>query len=662
MSLDHIAIIVMSLTGSFGLATLAYISKVLAQIINKKRSYRSIGRRVMASFLLSVIFIMGLGFGIYRIPFLLGHNPSWSQLTEWGPPSLLPAAIILYATIVIFYLYALLIAYFPQKNEKPWFYLGTLSILGGVSNALIIFCINIAISGSRSELSNMLLYFTLALTFYIISQVLVRKKLISIANELIYAKRMTMIDIFLRSPYNKLEKIESGRIYSSLNSEMEVISEFANTLITVLTSSITLISCFVYLGVLNLYALLLLICVLALIVLVYQKQSGKLDAIWENVRDLQNTFLDYIQDMVGGSKELSINKKKSNQFRGDIEASCNDYMEQRIVGEVKFAYVTIMSEISFIIIIGAVVFLFPHLFESLDITTLQSFVYLFLFMIGPITVLSGAVPNMMQMKISWQRINQFMSDLGSLQIAQTDSSDSTTAVQPNPMSLELIDVHFNYTGDNGESFMVGPINLRFHSSETTFITGGNGSGKSTLAKLITGLYSPTQGEIRINGNLVESIQLGEYFSTIFSDFYLFKRLYGVDLEKKGSLVAHYLKLLRIEDKVDVKEGAFNTVKLSTGQRKRLAFLVNYLEDKPLCLYDEWAADQDPEFRQYFYEVLLPELKREGKCIIAITHDDAYYDLADQLVKMEFGKLKKVEHRKVRIARTKELNFSNNLNG
>jgi cyclic peptide transporter len=471
-----------------------------------------------------------------------------------------------------------------------------------------------------------------------------------------------MIDIFLRSPYNKLEKIESGRIYSSLNNEMEVISEFANTLITVLTSSITLISCFVYLGVLNHYALLLLICVLALIVLVYQKQSGKLDAIWEKVRDLQNTFLDYIQDMVGGSKELSINKKKSKQFREDIEASCNEYMEQRIVGEVKFAYVTIMSEISFIIIIGAVVFLFPHLFKSLDITTLQSFVYLFLFMIGPITVLSGAVPNMMQMKISWQRINQFMSDLGSLQMAQTDSLDSTTSVQPNHMSLELIDVHFNYTGDNGESFMVGPINLRFNSSEITFITGGNGSGKSTLAKLITGLYSPIKGEIRINGNLVESMQLGEYFSTIFSDFYLFKRIYGVDLKQKGPLVANYLKLLRIEDKVDVKEGAFSTVKLSTGQRKRLAFLVNYLEDKPLCLYDEWAADQDPEFRQYFYEVLLPELKKEGKCIIAITHDDAYYNLADQLVKMEFGKLQKVEHRKVRISRPKELNFSNNING
>jgi len=661
MSLDDIAIIVMSLTGSFGLATLVYMSKVLTQIINKKRSYQSIGRRGIASFLLSVIFMTGLGFGIYRIPYLLGHNPSWSQPTEWGPPSLIPAAITLYASMVIFYVYSLLIAYYPQKNEKSWFYLGTLSILGGASNTLIIFCINIAISGSRAELSNMFLYFSLALSFYIISQVLVRKKLISIANELIYSKRMTMIDIFLRSPYNKVEKIESGRIYSSLNNEMEVISEFANTLITVLTSSITLIGCFVYLGVLNLYALLLLLCVLVLIVLVYQQQSGKLDAIWEKVRDLQNTFLDYIQDMVGGSKELSINKKKSKQFRGDIEASCNDYMEQRIVGEVKFAYVTILSEISFIIIIGAVVFLFPYLFKSLDITTMQSFVYLFLFMIGPITVLSSAVPNMMQMKISWQRINQFMSDLGSFQISQKDSSELMTSVQPNQTSLELIDVHFNYTGDNGESFMVGPINLRFNPSEISFITGGNGSGKSTLAKLITGLYSPTKGEIRINGKPVESIQLGEYFSTIFSDFYLFKRIYGVDMGQKSSLVTHYLKLLRIEDKVEVKDGAFSTVKLSTGQRKRLAFLVSYLEGKPFCLYDEWAADQDPEFRQYFYEVLLPELKKEGKCIIAITHDDAYYDVADQLVKMEFGKQQKVECRKEGLSRTRQLMFSNNLN-
>ncbi|MBU7314574.1 cyclic peptide export ABC transporter [Paenibacillus oleatilyticus] len=661
MSLDAIAIIVMSLAGSFALVTLVYMLLVLAQIAGKTRTYRSIGRRAMASFLLTVTFMASLGFGIYRIPALLGHDPSWQRLSEWAPPSLLPAAIILYAAMVIFYVYAVLIAYFPRKNEKPWFYLGTLSILGGVSNALIIFCINIAVAGGRAELNKMLLYFTLALTFYVISQVLVRKKLISIANELIYDKRMTMIDTYLRSPYEKLENVESGRIYSSLNNEMEVISEFANTLITVLTSSITLISCFVYLGVLNPYALLLLFCVLGLIVLIFHRQSGKLDAIWENVRDLQSMFLDFIQDMVGGSKELSINKKKNDQFRGDIEASCNVYMERRIVGEVKFAYVTIMSEISFIVIIGTVVFLFPHLFQSLDVATLQSFVYLFLFMIGPITVLSGAMPNMMQMKISWQRINQFMHDLGALPRSQPDVSDLAGADQTTPVTLELVDVHFNYTGDNGESFMVGPINLRFHSSEISFITGGNGSGKSTLAKLITGLYSPTQGEIRINGRPVGSAQLGEYFSTIFSDFYLFKRMYGVDLERKGPLVAEYLKLLRIEDKVEVKDDAFSTVKLSTGQRKRLAFLINYLEDKPLCLYDEWAADQDPEFRRYFYEVLLPELKKEGKCIIAITHDDAYFDLADQLVKMEFGKLQKVEHRKVRRTKPAELHFSTNLN-
>lgn len=62
-----------------------------------------------------------------------------------------------------------------------------------------------------------------------------------------------------------------------------------------------------------------------------------------------------------------------------------------------------------------------------------------------------------------------------------------------------------------------------------------------------------------------------------------------------------------------------------------------MEDKPICLFDEWAADQDPEYRRIFYHVLLPELKSKGKCIIAITHDDHYFDQSDHLIKMDQGK-------------------------
>ena len=100
----------------------------------------------------------------------------------------------------------------------------------------------------------------------------------------------------------------------------------------------------------------------------------------------------------------------------------------------------------------------------------------------------------------------------------------------------------------------------------------------------------------------------------------------------------YLQRLEIAHKVSVKDGSFTTTDLSTGQRKRLALVNAWLEERPVLVFDEWAADQDPTFRRIFYTELLPDLKRLGKTIIVISHDDRYFDMADQLVRMESGRV------------------------
>jgi putative ATP-binding cassette transporter len=56
------------------------------------------------------------------------------------------------------------------------------------------------------------------------------------------------------------------------------------------------------------------------------------------------------------------------------------------------------------------------------------------------------------------------------------------------------------------------------------------------------------------------------------------------------------------------------------------------------VFDEWAADQDPLFKELFYTRLLPELKARGKLVVVITHDDKYFHLADRLLKLEEGRL------------------------
>ncbi|MGW5452626.1 ATP-binding cassette domain-containing protein [Nocardia sp. NPDC003979] len=193
------------------------------------------------------------------------------------------------------------------------------------------------------------------------------------------------------------------------------------------------------------------------------------------------------------------------------------------------------------------------------------------------------------------------------------------------------------SGEGG--FRLGPIDLVFEPGQITFIVGGNGSGKSTLAKIITGLYVPRTGSLSLNGERIDHDNI-EWFrqnsSAVFTDFHLFEDYLGFDRPGIDAEVRRYLEELQIAHKVSVEGGRLSTVDLSQGQRKRLALLTALLEDRQIYVFDEWAADQEPRFREVFYREILTDLKQRGKTVIVITHDDRYFDCADQLVKLDFG--------------------------
>ena len=183
--------------------------------------------------------------------------------------------------------------------------------------------------------------------------------------------------------------------------------------------------------------------------------------------------------------------------------------------------------------------------------------------------------------------------------------------------------------------------MTIYPGELIFLIGGNGSGKTTLVKLLMGLYEPESGEIRVDNKPVTAADCDDYrqqFSAVFFDFYLFERLFGFDPKNIDSESQKYLDLLQLSHKLTVKNGKLSTIELSQGQRKRVALLNAYLEDRPIYIFDEWAADQDPQFKRVFYYELVPELKSRGKTVIVISHDDRYYSLADRLIKLESGRV------------------------
>ena len=208
--------------------------------------------------------------------------------------------------------------------------------------------------------------------------------------------------------------------------------------------------------------------------------------------------------------------------------------------------------------------------------------------------------------------------------------------------LSIDKMQFSYSSTNGAAFGVGPFNEKIQRGELLFVIGGNGSGKSTFLKLLTGLYYPQEGGLSVDDTLIEAGNYAAYrslFSIIFTDFHLFDKFYGVP-DVDAQTVNEWLEKMQMQHKVEYKNGGFTSTNLSTGQRKRLAFIAAMLEDRPILVMDEFAADQDPQFRQYFYETLLGEVKSMGKTIIAVTHDDHYFHVADRVWKMDEGRIEK----------------------
>ncbi len=545
--------------------------------------------------------------------------------------------ILLLFEIILFAVYYLITIITPTKNENSYFLILVLSSLSGASNAIIIFIINAALVRFDYFQGELFLFFVFAMLVYVLGQRVVRHKLLNITNEVVYLKRTMLINRILNTRYEKIDVLEDGKIQAGLNNDTETISSFANVVITALTGAVTLISCFLYLGTISLYGLIISVAVILIAVLVFFKVGRYSDTLWQEMRESQNKFHKYVNHMLGGFKELRLNKQRRDEFEADTYTICENYRDKRTKGDLGFADAFVVGELMFTLVVGIVAFIFPVIFKAMSNVSIRNYIFIFLYMTGPINAVLNAIPIIIRVRISYSRLEQLISELGSIHKGQTCVDVNTDEL----VELKLSAVKYRYENKQ-DSFTIGPLDISFRSGEVTFITGGNGSGKSTLAKLITGLYEIESGNIYLNDINVNSDELERKCSAIFSDFYLFEKLYGIDYNLKSDEIDIHLEKLKISHKLNIKNNIFSTVKLSSGQKKGLALMISILEDKPIYVLDEWAADQDPEFREYFYNVIIKELKNKNKCVIAITHDDKYFGVADKIYKVNLGKIENIK--------------------
>lgn len=642
--IDNVCSVLFIICSIINIVVFIFITRLIIDIIKKRRRLTSFEISNLIKIVFSIIFMGLIAYSLYNLPNILFGEMPWDFCIVWGPYSLLPSILALFLTIASLVLYFLLLSLFSINKIKNRFFfpLITLSFASGLGNAIIIFTINEALKRVGKLNYGLMLYFTMGIMIFIIGQKFIRSKMAVMTNDLVYEKRFQLTGKILNSSYDRFEKIDIGEINAGLNNDTQQISNSPDLIVSCLTNIITLICCFVYLGVINIYGLFLSIIIVVIAAGIYFLMGNAANKLWEKTRDIQNIFFSFINDLTNGFKELSINYKKRIEFKEDMNKSCDEYRKKGTAASLKFANAFIMGELIFTLVIGAVVFIFPVIFKDIKENSLQTYVFVFLYMTGPVNGILQTLPQVLQIRISWNRLNKLMNKVS--EIVQKSKENVQLIDKNEKLRVTLEGIEYKYNQDDN-NFKVGPIDFEFGSGDVIFITGGNGSGKTSFAKLLTGLYKPDNGVFKINNRNVDYAGIGEYYANVFSEYYLFKKLYGIDFKSKNKDIKKYLKLLRIDDKLKILDGEFSTTKLSTGQRKRLALLVSYLEDKNLYLFDEWAADQDPEFRKFFYEQLIIELKNKGKAVIVITHDDRYFHMADILIKMEMGKIIDLEYKK-----------------
>ncbi|HJR02438.1 MAG TPA: cyclic peptide export ABC transporter [Methylomirabilota bacterium] len=444
----------------------------------------------------------------------------------------------------------------------------------------------------------------------------------------------------LETPLSQLERVGIPRILATLTHDVPMIGWAVQNIPSLAMNVAVIVGCAIYLGWLSWMSLIGLASVIVMGSLGYHILIRRAYRYLQRARDTRDLLFQHFRALTEGTKELKLHRGRREAFLAErISVATDALRRDAVVGARHHLVADTWNQMLFYGLIGGVLFAAPAV-RSISSETLTGYIVTLLYVMTPVWSVMEAWSIFAQARISVKKVHDLGLSLGGsdTEAAEMDGLDSGCGWE----RLELDGVTFSYPPDSeGRKFVLGPIDFSLRQGELVFLIGGNGSGKSTLMKILTGLYGPELGAIRLDGVAITDKNREWYrrhFSAVFTDFYLFDSLLGLGSPDLDTRAGGILAELELAEKVQVSGGAFSTTALSHGQRKRLALLTAFLEDRPIYVFDEWAADQDPHYREVFYRRLMPELKARGKTIVVISHDDRYYHLGDRIVKLDHDRI------------------------
>jgi len=461
----------------------------------------------------------------------------------------------------------------------------------------------------------------------------------ALGQDALFTLRLRLSRQILAAPLQHLEELGSHRLLATLTEDVLTITNTLLLIPLMCINAIVVIGSIAYLGWLSWKILLVVLAVTSVGIVAYQVCINQADRALRTAREQGDYLIKNFQELTGGIKELKLNMHRRESFLEKVlQATANSMRLHNIGGMKIYSAAASGGQMLLFIAIGLVLFVFPHT-DVAGRATLIGYALALLYIMTPLQMIMNTLPVIGRPNIALDALEK----LGlSLEARTPEPALRTMPSVPLWKNLRLVEVKHSYKSDvDDSSFSIGPFNLEFASGEMVFLVGGNGSGKTSFAKVLSGLYMPGSGVIKLDNTAIslESQDLyRQQFAVVFSDFHLFESLLGLEAPDLDARAADYLVRLHLDQKVKVKDGALSTTNLSQGQRKRLALLNAYLEDRPVYIFDEWAADQDPFFKDVFYTQILPEMRQRGKTIFVISHDDRYYHIADRIIKLEYGKI------------------------